>query len=214
MSNIWVEKYRPTTLQQIKGQTHIIPNIQKRINNGGITHYIFTGKAGTGKTTTANAIINELQTDKKEINCSDQRGIDTVRNIIINFCKHASIYNNEYKIIILEEADGLTNDSQRSLKRIIEKYSHNTRFILCVNNNDKIIDEIKSRCKTYTFTELSENVIFTRLTEIAEIEHMDATQDQLKNLSKKCNGDMRKAINNLQNRDFPDNDQLPDFLKT
>ncbi|MFW6173484.1 MAG: AAA family ATPase [Elusimicrobiota bacterium] len=211
MDQLWIEKYRPNNLNDIVGQKKIITKIKDRVNNGGITHMLFSGRPGVGKTATANAIAKELDTDIKELNASDERGIDIVRSTIKDFCRH-SFTPDRYKIMFLDEADGLTPESQDLLRRTMEKYSHTTRFILCANNKKKIIEALQSRCKDYDFKPIEPKEIAERLDYIAQKEGLNMNEKQLKAISDNCKGDLRKAINMLQNRDYPE-EEKDDFDK-
>jgi replication factor C small subunit len=198
MSNVWIEEYRPYSLEEIVGQDEIIQQIKSRLPN--IPHMIFEGKAGVGKTTTAKAIANTLDADFMELNSSEERGIDTVRGKIMSFCKHLGINKDVPKILFLDEADGITGIAQESLRPVIEKYSHNVRFIFGCNDLSKIILPIQSRCKVYRFRPVDSNSIIKRLRYIAEQENITlAVMDKdYTAIADHSHGDMRKAINDLQ----------------
>jgi len=140
---MWCEKYRPKKLNEIVGQDDIIKSIQRMLPD--IPHMLFYGRPGTGKTTTARCIINEMQTDAIELNASDERGIDTIRNKVKWFAKSKSL-SGKYKIVLLDEADELPTLTQDALRRVMEIYFDNCRFILTCNNIQKITPAIKSRC--------------------------------------------------------------------
>ena len=198
-----VEKYRPKCLYEIVGQDDIIRRLQDTLNNGcDLTHSLFKGPPGTGKTTTAHAIANELGADFKELNASDDRGIESTRKKVITFAKYMPLTQFRYKIMFLDEVDGLTSEAQDLLKRPMEIYATNCRFILACNNVDKIIEPIRSRCTEYEFKPISKNAIITRLQYIANREYIEYTNRDLDYITEKCKGDMRKAINMLQSRDF------------
>lgn len=205
--DIWLEKYRPTEFSEITGQDEIIKAIQPRVNN--LPHIIFEGKSGTGKTTTAGVIARTLNADFMELNSSEERGIDTVRGKIMSFCKHLSFHvEAPYKILFLDEADSLTNESQLALRPIMEKFSHNCRFIIGCNYLDKIIQPIISRCKLYRFRPIDEGNIIERLKYIAEKEniYISMVEEDFKELAERSRGDMRKAINSLQMGDYHHDD--------
>lgn len=202
MENIWIEKYRPDSFEEIVGQEEIINAIQQRLNN--LPHMIFEGKAGTGKTTTAHVISRTLDTDFLELNSSEERGIDTVRGKIMSFAKHLSFRKAPYKILFLDEMDSMTNEAQLALRPMMEKYAHNCRFIIGCNYIDKIINPIKSRCKLYRFKPINMESVVKRLQYIAEKENIYASisEEDLKDIAERSRGDLRKAINDLQMGDY------------
>ncbi|KMT45760.1 replication factor C small subunit [Halostagnicola sp. A56] len=153
-------------------------------------------------TTASQAVAREIYGEDwrenfLELNASDQRGIDVVRDRIKNFAR-SSFGGYDYRIIFLDEADALTSDAQSALRRTMEQFSHNTRFILSCNYSSQIIDPIQSRCAVFRFTELSESAIEEQVREIAENEDIDVTDDGVDALVYAAAGDMRKAINGLQ----------------
>ena len=156
-SDIWIEKYRPKTLDDVAGQQAIIERLKAYAKTKNVPHLIFAGPAGTGKTTSALALAREVfgeETWKQnfhELNASDERGIGIVRGKIKDFARTAPIGNTAFKIIFLDEADSLTPEAQAALRRTIEKYSHICRFILSVNYSSKIIEPIQSRCTVFRF---------------------------------------------------------------
>ncbi len=198
-----VEKYRPKRLYEIVGQDSIIGRLQDTLNNGcEFTHLLFKGPPGTGKTTTAHAIANELGADFKEINASDDRGVDPVRKKVITFARYMPLTQFRYKILFLDEIDGMTSEAQDLLKRPMEIFGVNCRFILACNNVDKIIEPIRSRCTEYEFKPISKNAIITRLRYISNREYIECNDRDLDYITDKCKGDMRKAINMLQSKEF------------
>ncbi|XVH30237.1 replication factor C small subunit [Haloferacaceae archaeon DSL9] len=199
---IWIEKYRPRTLSDIKGQEDIIERLASYIDQDDLPHLLFAGRAGIGKTTAATAIAREVYGDDwrgnfLELNASDERGIDVVRDRIKNFARSA-FGGHSYRIIFLDEADSLTNDAQSALRRTMEQFSDNTRFILSCNYSSKIIDPIQSRCAVFRFTPLSDGAIAAQIEEIAAAEGIEVTDDGLDALVYAAGGDMRRAINSLQ----------------
>jgi replication factor C small subunit len=199
---IWIEKYRPGALDEIKGQERITERIRSYIRQNDVPHLLFSGPAGVGKTTTAANIARAVYGDDwrgnfLELNASDERGIDVVRDRIKNFAR-ASFGGHDFRIIFLDEADSLTDDAQSALRRTMEQFSDNTRFILSCNYSSKIIDPIQSRCAVFRFTPLSDEAIAAQVREIAETEGIELTDDGLDALVYAAGGDMRRAINSLQ----------------
>ncbi|MDQ2055482.1 MULTISPECIES: replication factor C small subunit [Halobellus] len=199
---IWIEKYRPETLEDIYGQEEIVERLQSYVAQDDLPHLLFAGPAGIGKTTSATAIARAIYGDDwrnnfLELNASDERGIDVVRDRIKNFAR-SSFGGYDYRIIFLDEADSLTDDAQSALRRTMEQFSDNTRFILSCNYSSKIIDPIQSRCAVFRFSPLSDDAIRQQVEDIAETEGIEVTEDGLDALVYAAGGDMRRAINSLQ----------------
>ncbi len=200
---IWTEKYRPRKLDEVAGQDHIISNIKSYVRRKNLPHLIFSGPAGVGKTAAAVAMARELFEDTwsenfTELNASDERGIEVVRNKIKNFARTMPIGGSDFKIIFLDEADALTDAAQSALRRTMERYSGTCRFILSCNYSSKIIDPIQSRCSVYRFKSLSYGALKARILYIAEREGLKLSEDTVKALHYVSMGDMRRAINALQ----------------
>jgi len=203
MEEIWVEKYRPKTLDEVVGQDEIIERLKAYVKTKNVPHLMFAGTAGTGKTTSALALSKELYKDSWkqnfiELNASDERGIGIIRGKIKDFARTAPIGNSDFKIIFLDEADSLTPDAQSALRRTIEKYTRICRFILSVNYSSKIIEPIQSRCTVFRFSPIKENDIKKYMRKIASTEKLQITEDGLETLIFISRGDLRKAINTLQ----------------
>ena len=199
---IWIEKYRPRSLSQIVGQEAITSRLKGYVEKKDLPHLLFSGPAGVGKTTSSVAIAQEIYGEKwkenfLELNASDERGIDVVRNRIKNFAR-SSFGKYDYKIIFLDEADSLTKDAQSALRRTMEQFSHNTRFILSCNYSNRIIDPIQSRCAVFRFPPLSDEAISEKVREIAGEEGITITEGGVGAIIYVSQGDMRKAINSLQ----------------
>ena len=199
---IWVEKYRPERLADVVGHEAIISRVESYVERDDLPHLLFAGPAGTGKTATAQAIAKELYGEDwrenfLELNASDERGIDVVRDRIKNFAR-TSFGEYNYRIIFLDEADALTSDAQSALRRTMEQFSNNTRFILSCNYSSQIIDPIQSRCAVFRFTPLGDDTVRERIRDIAETEGIEYTEDGLDALVYAADGDMRRAINALQ----------------
>ncbi len=201
-NDIWVEKWRPKTFDDVVGQDDIVKAIRSRLDN--LPHLIFEGLSGTGKTTVVKIIARELDADFLELNSSNERGIEVVRSKILNFCKHLSISNAPYKILFLDESDSMTNESQLALRPMMEHYSYNCRFVFGCNYVDKIIRPIRSRCKEYKFRPIDKNSMVRRLKFIAEREKLFVSmsekdiEEALGQISERSRGDLRRAINDLQ----------------
>ena len=203
----WVEKYRPESLDQITTQHNIIQSLKNGIKTKNIPHLIFYGGPGCGKTSTILALAKELFGKKNylnriiELNASDERGINVVREKIKMYAKQAINYKDDmppWKIIILDEADTMTSDSQFALRRIIEENSKITRFCFICNYHNKIIDPIISRCSIFFFKPILESDIYNKLKIICEKENFIYSENLLNKIIKNSRGDLRKAINLLQ----------------
>ena len=203
MEDIWIEKYRPKTLDEVVGQDEIIERLKAYSKVKNVPHLMFAGPAGTGKTTCALALSHDLfgeswRQNFNELNASDERGINIIRGKIKDFARTAPIGKAKFKIIFLDEADSLTSDAQAALRRTIEKYSHICRFVLSVNYSSKIIEPIQSRCTVFRFSPLKDDDVKKYIRKIAQKEKLDITSDGLDTLIFISKGDMRKAINVLQ----------------
>ena len=210
---IWIEKYRPVRLDQVAGQDETIERLKSYVATKNLPHLLFSGPPGVGKTASAVSIAREIfgedlwRENFTELNASDERGIDVVRNKIKNFAKTAPIGGSGFKIIFLDEADALTSDAQSALRRTMERFSNNCRFILSCNYSSKIIEPIQSRCAVYRFRRLSDGAIRKRLEFIAEEQGLSITEDGYEALVYVAQGDMRKAVNSLQAAAFIDRNQ-------
>lgn len=205
-NNSWVEKYRPNNFEEIVTQNNIINSLKNVIKLKNIPHLIFSGPAGCGKTSTILALAKELYgnniNDKIiELNASDERGINVIRDKIKIYAKQTvNINNNQppWKIIILDEADTMTSDSQFALRRIIEEYSKITRFCIICNYHSKIIEPIISRCSLFKFKPIEDEHLLKKLQEICKIEKIKYENEILLQIIEISRGDLRKAINILQ----------------
>jgi DNA polymerase III delta prime subunit len=205
-----IEKYRPSKLDDIKNQEDIKNIFIDMVQNRNIPHMIFYGGAGTGKTSSAIAICKQLyktnySDNVLELNASDERGIRVVREKIKTFSQKSA--DDDFKIIILDEADAMTTDSQFALRRIIEKFSTNTRFILICNYINKIIPPLLSRCAVFRFKTLSSNNIQNILEDIMLKENITIDEE---NKHKIIKDDLRKSINNLQKLIFLNRKNIKD----
>jgi len=193
---MWTEKHRPETFDEVIGNQDIIQQI-KSVIGPDMPHMLFTGRAGVGKTTVAKIIIEQLGVTSLELNASDERGISTIQGSVKEFAKTQGI-NSDFKIILLDEADSLTKDAQFALRRIMEIYHRNCKFILTCNNPAKIIEPIKSRCAVFEFQPIDKVSLTGRLHEILCKEQTSIDDDALDFLYKTSGGDFRKILNTLE----------------
>lgn len=201
--SIWVEKYRPKDFSEVRGQNEIIKRLAAFVKSKNIPHMLFAGPAGVGKTTSALIIARKLYGDNwhqnfLELNASDNRGIDTVRGIIKDFCRTKSMNEDIPKLLFLDEADALTKDAQHSLRRMMETYSNCSRFILSCNYSSKIIDPIQSRCAVFRFKPLDKGDIKDIMKSIAKHEKIKINEEAIEAIHDLSEGDARRAENMLQ----------------
>lgn len=200
----WVEKYRPKTLDELISHTDIINTINKFAKEDRLPHLLFYGPPGTGKTSTILAVARQIYSPKEfnsmvlELNASDDRGIGIVRGQILNFASTRTIFKSGFKLVILDEADAMTNDAQNALRRVIEKFTENTRFCIICNYLSKIIPALQSRCTRFRFGPLTREQMLPRLEHVIREENVSVTEDGKKALLTLANGDMRKVLNVLQ----------------
>ena len=200
----WTEKYRSKKLDDnIVGQEAIVKRLKAYVKQKNMPNLLFAGPPGVGKTLCAIALAYELFDDSfgqnfMELNASDARGIDVVREQIKSYAASLPFGGIRFKVIFLDEADALTRDAQNALRRTMENTSATTRFILSANYSSKIIEPIQSRCALFRFRPLSEDHITDRLKHIAQKEKVHVDADGYKALVYASEGDMRKAINFLQ----------------
>lgn len=195
-NSLWVEKYRSQTLDTYVGNEGIKAFISKCINNNDIPHLLFYGKAGTGKTTLAKLIAKNIKCDLMYINASDERGIDTIRDKIVDFASVNSF--NPLKVVILDEADYITSQAQAALRNVMETYSAKTRFILTANYAERIIDPLKSRCQTFHIEPPTKGDVAKHLAGILEQEEVEFELNDLVGIVKTYYPDIRKIINAAQ----------------
>lgn len=200
---IWTEKYRPKEFSDIKGQKEIVKRTKAFVKQKNMPHLLFAGPAGIGKTSLALVIAKKLfgtgwHDNVLELNASDERGIDVIRNKVKDFARTRAIGDVPFKIIYLDESDALTKEAQQALRRTMENYTRTCRFILSCNYSSKIIEPIQSRCAIFRFKLLTKKDIIEIIENVAKSESLkidEKTKEALYNVS---NGDCRKMENILQ----------------
>jgi len=200
---MWAEKYRPKKLDGIVDQKEIVERLKSFAKSRNVPHCIFAGPPGTGKTTAALCLARDLYGDVyrehlMELNASDERGIDVVRETVKTFARMKSIGEIPFKILILDEADNMTSDAQQALRRTMERFTETCRLIMCANYSGKIIEPIQSRCAPFRFTYLPREEHDCYLKDIAAKEKVKLTTEGLDAIFEVCGGDLRRAINTLQ----------------
>ncbi|XP_053850035.1 replication factor C subunit 5 isoform X1 [Vidua macroura] len=200
----WVEKYRPQALSELVSHRDILSTVQRFISEDRLPHLLLYGPPGTGKTSTILACARQLYREREfgsmvlELNASDDRGIDIVRGPILSFASTRTIFKKGFKLVILDEADAMTQDAQNALRRVIEKFTENTRFCLICNYLSKIIPALQSRCTRFRFGPLTPELMVPRLQHVIQEEGVDVSEDGMKALVTLSSGDMRRALNILQ----------------
>lgn len=201
--SIWTERYRPKTFEEFKGQERIVERVKAMVKQKNISNFLFAGPAGVGKSTLALIIARELfgenfRQNFMELNSSDERGLDVVRNTIKDFARTKTMGDAPFKIILLDEADALTKEAQNALRRTMENFTNTTRFILSANFSSKIIDPIQSRCTVFRFKPLEKEQVKEIIEGIAKHEKIKVDKQAIDALYDVSNGDVRRMENILQ----------------
>ena len=218
-SEIWTEKFRPSNFSEIVGQEEVVKRVEALTNSLNIPHLLFAGPAGTGKSSLALIVVKQLfkenwKENYLELNASDERGINIIREKVKNFARTKSLGNIDFKIIFLDEADALTPEAQQALRRTMENYSATCRFILSCNYSSKIIDPIQSRCAIFRLKLLEKKDIEKIVQKIAEKENLTIEPESLEVLYEGSEGDCRRAINILQSTASISPSITPELIST
>eukprot|EP00527_Entomoneis_sp_CCMP2396_P009233 CAMPEP_0198138182 /NCGR_PEP_ID=MMETSP1443-20131203/1598_1 /TAXON_ID=186043 /ORGANISM="Entomoneis sp., Strain CCMP2396" /LENGTH=369 /DNA_ID=CAMNT_0043799849 /DNA_START=141 /DNA_END=1250 /DNA_ORIENTATION=- len=215
----WVEKYRPNRLEDLVAHTDIVSILTRLVDSDNLPHLLLYGPPGTGKTSTIVAVAKRMYQSKYksmtlELNASDTRGIDVVRNEIKEFAGTKQLFTSGIKLIILDEADAMTSDAQFALRRIMEKYTKNCRFCLIGNYVSKIIPALQSRCTRFRFAPLTPAQITDRLSFVADQEKVGLQESGKQAILRLSGGDMRRVLNLLQatSMSFPTVDETGVYL--
>lgn len=218
-NEIWTEKYRPKKFEEVVGQEEVIKRVKSLVNSLNIPHLLFAGPAGTGKSTVALIIVKELfkeswRENYLELNASDERGIDVIRQKVKDFARTKALGDVPFKVIFLDEADALTREAQQALRRTMENFTNTCRFILSCNYSSKIIDPIQSRCVVFRFQLLEKKDIKKRIDLICASEGLTITSEAFDALYEYSEGDCRKIINLLQATASISPNITPDLINT
>ena len=204
---LWVERYRPVSLENYIGNEHLKTKVSKYINTGDIPHLLLHGKAGTGKTTLAKLLVSNIDCDQMYINASDENNVETVRNKIKVFA--SSVGFKDLKVIILDECDFLTPNAQAALRNLMETFSKHCRFILTCNFVERIIDPIQSRCQSYQIIPPSKKEVAVHTSNILNTEGVTYDNNDIVTMVNSSYPDIRRIINSVQ-RNIVDNNLIVD----
>ncbi len=200
---LWIEKYRPQKFNEFVGQEHIVKRVKAFVEQENLPHQLYAGSAGIGKSTLALIVARTLfgegwKQNFLELNASDSRGIDVIRNEVKDFARTRSINTRIPKIIFLDEADALTREAQQALRRTMETYSNTVRFILSCNFISKIIDPIQSRCAVFKFKPMTKEQLTVIVKDIEKKEKLKIEKKAFDAIYEISAGDVRRAENILQ----------------
>ena len=218
-SEMWTEKYRPKVFEDMVGQEEIIKRVNSLVNSMNIPHLLFAGPAGVGKSTLALIVVKTLfgaswRENYLELNASDERGIDVVRQKVKDFARTKALGDVPFKVIFLDEADALTREAQQALRRTMENYTSTCRFVMSCNYSSKILDPIQSRAVVFRFQLLEKKDIKKRINLIAEREGLTISDDAFSALYESSEGDCRRVINLLQATASISPNITPDLVNT
>ena len=204
---LFVEKYRPVSLENYIGNEHLKTKVSRYISTGDIPHLLLHGKAGTGKTTLAKLLVSNIDCDQMYVNASDENNVETVRNKIKMFA--SSVGFKDLKVIILDECDFLTPNAQAALRNLMETFSKHCRFILTCNYVERIIDPIQSRCQSFQIIPPSKKEVAIHTSSILNTEGVSFDNEQIVTMVNSSYPDIRRIINAVQ-RNIVDNNLIVD----